>query len=99
MDFEPVREELLVAVGARDLVWQAVLAELVFHNGVGGENHIGLAQLLDACLPLVAMIDHHLHSVSSKMRITKYKINESVDGHNTIYIVIDHQLHRILSET
>ena len=65
MDLEPVREELLVAVGARDLVWQAVLAELVFHNGVGGEYDISLTQLLNACLPLVAMIDDHLHSIVS----------------------------------
>lgn len=69
MDLEPVWEELLVTVGARDLVRQAVLAELIFHDGVGGENHISLAQLLDACLPLVAMIDHNLHSISMKMRM------------------------------
>lgn len=60
MDLEPVREELLFAVGARDLVWEAVLAKLVFHNRISGEYHIGLTQVLNARLPLVAMIDHHL---------------------------------------
>ena len=64
MDLEPVREELFVAVGARDLVWQAVLAKLILHNGVGGQHHIGLAQLLYACLSLVAVIDHHLYRFS-----------------------------------
>lgn len=32
MDLEPVREKLLVAVGAGDFVWQAVLAKLVLHD-------------------------------------------------------------------
>lgn len=60
VDLEPIREELLVAVGAWNLVWQAVLAELVLHNAVGGEHYISLLQLLYACLPLVAMVHHHL---------------------------------------
>ena len=60
MDLEPIREELLVAVGTGDLVWQAVLAEFVLDNAVGGQHNVCLLQLLNACLPLVAMIYNHL---------------------------------------
>ncbi len=61
MDLEPVREELLVAICAGDLVWQAVLAELILNDAVGGQHNVSLLQFLNACLPLVAMIHNHLH--------------------------------------
>ena len=65
MDLEPVREELLVAVGAGDLVWQAVLAELIFNDAVGGQHNVSLLQFLNACLPLVAVIHNYLQEQSS----------------------------------
>ena len=72
MDLEPVREELLVAVGARHLIRQAVLAELILHDAVGGQHHIGLLQLLYACLPLVAMVHNHLQSNRASGRHTAW---------------------------
>lgn len=64
VDLEAVRKELLVAVGAGHLVWQAVLAELILHNAVCGQHNIRLRQLLDAGLPLVAMVHHHLQQAT-----------------------------------
>ncbi len=64
VDLEPVREELLVAVGAGHLVRQAVLAELVLDDAVGGQHNVSLLQFVNACLPLVAMIHNHLQEQS-----------------------------------
>ena len=67
--FEPVREELLVAVGAGNLVRQAVLAELILHNAIGGQHHISLLKLLYAGLPLVAMVYHHLSAGNNVLSV------------------------------
>jgi len=64
VDLEPVREELLVAVGAGHLVRQAVLAELVLDDAVGGQHNVSLLQFVNACLPLGAMIHNHLQEQS-----------------------------------
>ncbi len=71
VDLEPVREELLVAVGARHLVWQAVLAELVLNDAVGGEHHVSLLQLFNAGLPLVAMVHNYLCQTHHGLRQLK----------------------------
>jgi len=64
VDLEPVREELLVAVGAGHLVRQAVLAELILDDAVGGQHNVSLLQFVNACLPLGAMIHNHLQEQS-----------------------------------
>lgn len=60
MNFEAVRVEFFLAVGADGLVGLSVAPELAFDDGVGRQNHISILQLLCGGSPLVAVVYYHL---------------------------------------
>ena len=60
MDFEAVRIELLVAVGAGGFVGLRVAPELALDNGVGGQDHVRILELLGGRCTLVTVVHHHL---------------------------------------
>lgn len=66
MDFEAVGVELLVAVGAGGLVGLGVAAELALNDGVGGQHHVSILQLLSGGGPLVAVVYHDLQGACNR---------------------------------